>query len=256
MALSDLANIDSGLENRLAEIGITHPEQLGALGSVACLQMLGGTDGPDSAELLVALEGAIQGIPAAQLDVHTTRRRLHASLATADGWVDQEVQLAAYNPMWPQLFAVEVPLLEAAIGLFITGGIHHIGSTAVPGLPAKPIIDIMVGVVDLDSALPCLALLRELSYCYAPYRPDLMHWFCKPDPAHRTHHLHLVAADSEQFRDKLAFRDFLRTHPDTAAEYADLKRGLAVTHRTDREAYTAAKTDFVLRVTARARATT
>lgn len=255
MAPLDLANIDSSLARRLTGIGITHLEQLSALGSVACLQMLGATDDPDSAAILVALEGAIRGIPAAQLDA-PTRRRLLASLAAADGWVDQEVRLAAYNPMWPQLFAVEVPLLEAAIGLFITGGIHHIGSTAVPGLPAKPIIDIMVGVVDLNSALPCLALLRELSYCYAPYRPDLMHWFCKPDPAHRTHHLHLVAADSEQFRDKLAFRDFLRTHPDTAAEYADLKRGLAVTHRTDREAYTAAKTDFVLRVTARARATT
>ena len=147
-----------------------------------------------------------------------------------------------------------MPLLNDAIGDFITGGIHHIGSTAVPGLAAKPIIDIMVGVADVDSALPCLTLLRELGYYYAPYRPELMHWFCKPDPAHRTHHLHLVAADSEQFRDKLAFRDYLRSHPETAAAYADLKRGLAVTHRADREAYTAAKTDFVTRVTALARA--
>mgnify|MGYP003599721856 CR=1 FL=1 len=253
MAPFDLANIDSSLASRLTGIGITHLEQLSALGSVACLQMLGATDEPDSAELLVVLEGAIRGIPAAQLDMHT-RRQLLASLAAADDWVDQEVQLAAYDPLWPQIFAVEVPLLAAAIGPYITGGIHHIGSTAVPGLPAKPIIDIMVGVPDLDSALPCLALLGELSYCYAPYRPDLMHWFCKPDPAHRTHHLHLVQTDSEQFRDKLAFRDYLRSHPGTAAEYAELKRGLAGTHRFDREAYTAAKTDFVSKVSARARA--
>ena len=72
-----------------------------------------------------------------------------------------------------------------------------------------------------------------------------MHWFCKPDPSRRTHHLHLVPVDSHRFRAELAFRDHLRTHATTANEYAALKRDLASTFRNDREAYTAAKEPFI-----------
>jgi GrpB-like predicted nucleotidyltransferase (UPF0157 family) len=82
--------------------------------------------------------------------------------------------------------------LEAAIGDWIVGGIHHVGSTAVPGLEAKPIIDILIGVEDLESSRACFHHLSALHYHYAPYRAAEMHWFCKPEPAHRTHHLHLV----------------------------------------------------------------
>jgi GrpB-like predicted nucleotidyltransferase (UPF0157 family) len=72
-----------------------------------------------------------------------------------------------------------------------------------------------------------------------------MHWFCKPDPARRTHHLHVVPVDSQRFRDELAFRDFLRGHGTVASEYGALKRALAKQFEHDREAYTAAKADFV-----------
>jgi GrpB-like predicted nucleotidyltransferase (UPF0157 family) len=72
-----------------------------------------------------------------------------------------------------------------------------------------------------------------------------MHWFCKPDPARRTHHLHLVPFDSARYRDEFAFRDRLRADSRLAAEYAALKRELAARHRDDREAYTAAKSAFI-----------
>ena len=72
-----------------------------------------------------------------------------------------------------------------------------------------------------------------------------MHWFCKPHPSRRTHHLHLIPHGSERFREELTFRDRLRADPETAAAYADLKRALAAEHSDDREAYTDAKADFI-----------
>ncbi len=127
------------------------------------------------------------------------------------------------------------------------------GSTAIPGLPAKPIIDIMAGVADLGTSRACIDLVAPLDYCYAPYRTDVMHWFCKPGPERRTHHLHLVPTGSKRYVDVLAFRDYLRAHPDVAAEYADLKRSLAAEHPTDRNAYTDGKSELVAAITADAR---
>ena len=118
-------------------------------------------------------------------------------------------------------------MLEAAIGTWIVDGVHHVGSTSVPGLDAKPIIDILVGVEDLESSRACFGALADLRYSYAPYRAEQMHWFCKPDPNRRTHHLHLVPVASRRYRDELAFRDRLRASPETAAAYAELKHRLA-----------------------------
>jgi GrpB-like predicted nucleotidyltransferase (UPF0157 family) len=159
--------------------------------------------------------------------------------------VDEPVRIAPYDPAWPDRFEEERALLTQAIGDWVVGGIHHVGSTAVPGLAAKPIIDILVGVAELDSSRACFEPLAQLDYLYAPYRPEEMHWFCKPDPSRRTHHLHLVPADSARFRDELAFRDHLRSHPETASEYTALKRELAERFEHDREAYTQAKDDFI-----------
>jgi len=111
----------------------------------------------------------------------------------------------------------------------------------------------MVGVEDLVVSRDCFGPLAELEYQYAPYRSTEMHWFCKPDPGRRTHHLHLVPTDSSRFQDELAFRDDLRASPGLAAEYAALKHGLAERFAWDREAYTDAKTDFIARVLGRAR---
>jgi GrpB-like predicted nucleotidyltransferase (UPF0157 family)/ribosomal protein S18 acetylase RimI-like enzyme len=161
--------------------------------------------------------------------------------------LDEPIRLAPYDPSWPARFAAERVALDEAIGSWATGGIHHVGSTAVPGLAAKPIVDILVGVDSLEASRACFDPLAKLDYLYAPYRADEMHWFCKPHPSRRTHHLHLVPTDSKRFRDELAFRDRLRASPGTAEEYATLKRDLAERFADDREAYTDAKADFIRR---------
>lgn len=132
-----------------------------------------------------------------------------------------------------------------AIGEWIVGDVHHVGSTAVPGLEAKPIIDILVGVGDLEQSRHCFEPLARLDYLYAPYLPEEMHWFCKPHPSRRTHHLHLVPEGSRRYRDELAFRDSLRADPDVAIEYAALKRRLANEFAHDRDSYTEAKSAFI-----------
>ena len=162
---------------------------------------------------------------------------------------DAQVHIVPYDPGWPIRFEAERQVLLSSIGPWLVGGaVEHIGSTAVPGLDAKPVIDIMAGVESLDAARPALPVLERHQYCYAPYRTEVMHWFCKPSPAQRTHHLHLVPIGSPLWIERLVFRDYLRAHPDVADEYAALKRRLGETHRFDREAYTNAKTPFVQRV--------
>ncbi len=160
---------------------------------------------------------------------------------------DEPIRVVAYDPQWPIRFERERALLEQAIGLWVIGGIHHIGSTAVPGLDAKPIVDILVGVEDLETSRACFEPLGELEYHHAAYLPEEMHWFCKPDPSRRTHHLHLVPCNSPRYRDELAFRDCLRSNPAKARDYAELKRRLAARFERDREGYTDAKADFIER---------
>jgi GrpB-like predicted nucleotidyltransferase (UPF0157 family) len=162
--------------------------------------------------------------------------------------IDDSIRLVAYDPRWPAHFERERALLSDAIEPWVAGGIHHVGSTAVPGLDAKPIVDILVGVEDLAVSRGCFKPLAGLEYLYAPYRVEEMHWFCKPHPSRRTHHLHLVPVDSSRFRDELAFRDCLRAHSEIAEEYAELKHELADRFPRDREAYTDAKADFIQRV--------
>ncbi len=155
------------------------------------------------------------------------------------------------DPQWPVRFKREREALEDTIGKWVDGGIHHVGSTAIPGLEAKPIIDILAGITDLEEGRECFGPLATLDYLYAPYLSEEMHWFCKPDPAQRTHHLHLVPTGSGRYRDELAFRDRLREDPETASRYVALKRSLATRFREDREAYTEAKGSFIRTVLAR-----
>lgn len=123
--------------------------------------------------------------------------------------------------------------------------IHHIGSTAVPGLAAKPIIDLMALVEDLDA--PIDALVERAGYQFPKaFNAKLTgrRWLCRPSARHRTHHLHLVGERTDLDL-HLRFRDRLRESPTLAAEYAALKRRLAINHRGDREAYSGAKSGFV-----------
>ncbi|MEA2507558.1 MAG: hypothetical protein QOH48_2176 [Actinomycetota bacterium] len=153
--------------------------------------------------------------------------------------------MVPYNPAWPALFEEERRRIEIALGEWVQGEIEHVGSTSVPGLAAKPVIDIMVGVANLEKARAAFDDVASLGYLYAPYKSDFMHWFCKPSETVRTHHLYLMERGHREWQAHIAFRDYLRNHPETAEAYEQLKLDLAQTFRNDREAYTEAKTDFV-----------
>jgi GrpB-like predicted nucleotidyltransferase (UPF0157 family) len=118
------------------------------------------------------------------------------------------------------------------------------------GLAAKPVIDMMAPVESLRGSDLAKAELAGHGYRYFPYKDDVMHWFCKPSPEVRTHHLHLVPFGGNLWRERIAFRDALRSNRLLALEYEALKRELAAKHRNDREAYTEAKSPFVQRVLA------
>jgi GrpB-like predicted nucleotidyltransferase (UPF0157 family) len=163
------------------------------------------------------------------------------------------VAVVGYDPSWPDLFAAERADLEQALVPWLSGGIHHVGSTAIPGLSAKPILDLIAGVCDLGEARAAIAVLRLLGYVHAPHRPRAL-WFYKPPAtgaAQHTHHLHLTEPGSDLWRERLAFRDALRADPALAAQYQDLKRRLAQS-TSDVATYTVGKRPFVAAVLARA----
>jgi len=165
---------------------------------------------------------------------------------------DGEIVIVPYNSEWPQKFEKEKTVLEKVIGNYITGGIHHIGSTSIPGLSAKPIIDILIGVESLEASKACLDILPKIQYQYYPYKEDQEHWFCKPSPAHRDYHLHLIPTDNPDFKACLAFRDYLRSHEEARNKYQQLKTNLAEEFKNDRETYTQAKTEFVKEIVSKA----
>jgi GrpB-like predicted nucleotidyltransferase (UPF0157 family) len=115
------------------------------------------------------------------------------------------------------------------------------------GLCAKPVVDLMVGVETLSGSEPAKEALRRAGYQYAAYKTEVMHWFCKPSFAFRTHHLHLVPYESPLWHERLAFRDLLRADSRLARDYAALKLELASRFEFDREAYTDAKLPFIAR---------
>ena len=158
------------------------------------------------------------------------------------------IHIVPYDPTWVAKFEDEKAYLETLLAPWRRGPIEHVGSTAVVGLCAKPVIDVMVGVSSLLESEPAKDALREAGYQYSDYRTDIMHWFCKPSFAMRTHHLHLIPYQSSLWRDRLRFRYLLRTDSALAAEYAVLKQDLAKTFEFDREAYTEGKAPFISRV--------
>lgn len=166
------------------------------------------------------------------------------SLAAA---IAEDVQLQAHDPTWAQAFELERDRLMALLpGVFVT--IEHIGSTAIHGLVAKPIIDIMAGVPSLDGVDPLIALLCGNGYSTSQEFNDSLidrKWLMRWRDGHRTHHLHIVARFGDQWLDRLAFRDALRRDAALAARYGALKSELAARHQRDREAYTDAKAAFV-----------
>jgi GrpB-like predicted nucleotidyltransferase (UPF0157 family) len=176
-------------------------------------------------------------------------------MAVEEDQENEPVRIVDYDPTWPSKFEAEAAILWEQLAPWIVGGIHHVGSTSVPGLPAKPIIDILVGVESLERSRPCIEKAAAVGYLYWPYRSEVMHWFCKPHPARRTHHLHLVPVGSARYVDELAFRDVLQADSALAMRYAALKRDLAIRFRDDRDAYTQHKGPFVEEVLAVSRGT-
>ncbi|MGI9200967.1 MAG: GrpB family protein [Woeseiaceae bacterium] len=160
------------------------------------------------------------------------------------------VILSEYDAAWPLKFEEEKTFLSGVIGEFLCGAIEHVGSTAVPGLVAKPVIDVMFGVESLKASKPAIAALESAGYVYSPYKTDVMHWFCKPSDEHRTHHLHLIPYESALWAERIEFRDLLRSDEQLATRYADLKIGLAARYKDDRETYTEKKWPFIREVLA------
>lgn len=158
------------------------------------------------------------------------------------------ITLSEYSSDWPDKFDQEKQRLQGIIGRWVEGGIEHIGSTAIPGLVAKPVIDIMAGVRSLEESRPAIELLNQNGYEYWPYKPQVMHWFCRPSDAFRTHHLHLIPFASELWKERLIFRDTLRANQALAEKYAALKKRLAQQFRHDRETYTDMKEPFIRKV--------
>lgn len=168
--------------------------------------------------------------------------------------VGAKVVLSEYDPCWPERYEYERNRIMHALGERVVA-IEHIGSTAVPGLGAKPIIDIMVACRSLADDLPkCIEPLRRLGYEYVP-RPDFTesYFFSHGAWGPSTRHLHLTQYGSAFWHDKLLFRDFLRLHADTANEYFALKCSLAAKYAADRSAYTDAKTSYICSVVNHAR---
>ncbi len=155
---------------------------------------------------------------------------------------DGPIEIVDYDPSWPSFYASEcerlAPLLPGV-------PIHHIGSTAVPGLAGKPVIDMIAQVDDLDAEI--VPLLHRGGYQLPTrFNLNLVHrrFLCYPSASYRTHHLHLVD-QREGVERCLHFRDSLRSNPQLAADYAALKRELAARFQADREGYTNAKSRFI-----------
>ena len=168
----------------------------------------------------------------------------------------EEVSLTPYDPDWPKLFTAEAEFLWVTLPTTIVKRIEHFGSTAVPGLAAKPVIDLLVEVSSLDDTTKeVVPLLESLGYDYF-WRTDVKvpyPFFIKRDQTgKRTHHIHMVEADSKWW-ERLYFRDYLRIFNDEAQRYENLKRTLAEKYPNDRKGYTDGKTEFVVALTEKAR---
>jgi GrpB-like predicted nucleotidyltransferase (UPF0157 family) len=164
-----------------------------------------------------------------------------------------ELEIVPYDAAWPGAFAAERERIANALsGLALR--IDHHGSTAVPGLAAKPIIDIQVSVRRLRPLEQYTGALARLGYVHVVHPDDAFcPFFHRPAAWPHTHHVHVVEAGGTEERRTLAFRDYLRGHSEAASAYADLKRRLAASHTADdfasRQAYADAKTEFVTRIT-------
>ena len=161
---------------------------------------------------------------------------------------EDPVEIAEPDPAWAARGEAAAAEVRDALEPWVLD-VEHIGSTAVPGLAAKPVIDLLVGVRSLDDSPAIVAAVTGLGYEYIPEFEDELpnrRYFRRFTDGVRTHQVHLVERTDHRWWDRhVAFRDWLRAHDDDRDAYAELKRRLAVAHREDRAAYTDAKSDFI-----------
>ena len=163
--------------------------------------------------------------------------------------LSNRIQIVEYDPNWPVLFEQEKQRILSLLGTVIID-LQHFGSTSIPGLAAKPILDLLGAVWTLDDIPSCTQPLRTLGYEDASVY--LGGWiiedrrlFCKGPYNEGTHHLHLVQSGSDTWAQNLQFRDYLRAHPESVAEYIQLKAQLANRYQNDIDGYTDGKTAFI-----------
>jgi GrpB-like predicted nucleotidyltransferase (UPF0157 family) len=170
--------------------------------------------------------------------------------------VKEEILIVPYDPKWPKMFDDESGFLLEKLPRNLVKRIEHFGSTAVPGLSAKPIIDILVEVSSLEETKKQIVPILEsegYEYFWRPVfgddTPPYYAWFIKRNSAgKRTHHIHMVEVDSDLW-ERLYFRDYLRQFPVEAKHYDELKRRLSEKYPNDRVKYTEGKSEFILYVT-------
>jgi GrpB-like predicted nucleotidyltransferase (UPF0157 family)/predicted N-acetyltransferase YhbS len=156
------------------------------------------------------------------------------------------IVIVHYDPRWPEWFGEESALVRAVLGRSLLG-LEHVGSTSVPGLGAKPTIDMQAGLRGRNEADAALPVLAEIGYNdVSPETEDPDWYYCIGKTGNDRHfHLHLVRHESGSWQRRIAFRDFLRAHADVADEYFELKRSLAARFRDERMKYCTAKTGFI-----------
>ncbi|MGA7362309.1 MAG: GrpB family protein [Candidatus Dormiibacterota bacterium] len=202
---------------------------------------------------LYQLEATARGIPVAELP-QEERARMAAQVwavqfpgwGLAGGWSRSPVpvEVVAYDPMWPARYADWEQRLRNAVGP-VAQRLDHVGSTSVPGLMAKPVIDIQMSVLQLEDETKYAGQIARIGLPLRT-RDSLHRFFCPPPTSPRTVHLHVCQSGSGWEREHLLFRDYLRAHPDVCQGYGTLKQELATIWREDRPAYTDAKTTFIL----------
>ncbi len=164
------------------------------------------------------------------------------------GLAQGAVELRRYDHRWPGLFAREAKRLTRELRSGILA-VEHIGSTAIPGMPAKPLLDMMAAVSGRADLEALERILRRLGYQpLGPMGVPGRLLYTRGPRCGRTHHLSFTALDGLYWRDQLRFRDFLRAHPHTDNQYKALKRDLQWRHKHARHLYTAGKTAFVAQV--------
>lgn len=158
------------------------------------------------------------------------------------------IEIVRYNPRWTVAYQQEKELITAALKQEIID-IQHIGSTFIPGLSAKPIIDILVAVPQLAAAEKYSSKLQKINYQYIYYAENVDRLFFRKGTP-RTYHVHIVEYASWTYWRHILFRDYLIAHPQTAQQYEQLKREMAIKFKVDREAYTESKTQFIQSIVA------